>query len=216
MVLIPVLRSGLILEFVLAEGNKGGKETEIIAHFFKVVNTHIGIKKLIKICKGILKGFELDRFGDFDIFGDTISDIRLKVSGVSNGETVPVDDLDLEHVSVDAVKFVGYFCGDHFVVESLSFGDFFHGFADQLHAFDFTQDDIVAVFVGMFDPFEQLDDALLFASDLLDKPFKRLFSVGVIDSKVLSKVSKVTACHTARLRIHELDFLLSALLRNLS
>lgn len=117
--LIPVLRSGLILEFVPAEGNKGSKEAEIIAHFFKVINSHVGIKKLIKIWKGILKGFELDGFRDFDIFGDTVSDIRLKVSGVSDRETVPVDDLDLKHASVDAVKFLECFCGDHFIVESL-------------------------------------------------------------------------------------------------
>jgi hypothetical protein len=57
-------------------------------------------------------------------------------------------------VPVDAVKFVGCFCGDHFVVESLCFGDFFHGFADQLHAFDFAQDDIIAIFVRVLDPFE--------------------------------------------------------------
>ena len=211
---VPVLWSGLVLEFKLAQGTKWGKDAEVVAHFFKVIDAHVGVYEFIKVHETVFKGVKLDRLGDLDVLDDTVSDVGLEVGGVSDGEAVPVDDLDLEYAAVYGVLFLGNFLRNHFIVECLGLWGLLHGVVDELHSLDFAQGNVVAIFIGVLDALQQLDDALLVTCNLFHQSFKRLLTISIIDSEALSKICKVATGHTRRLWIYELNVFLPALVGN--
>lgn len=89
----------LILE--LAQCQEACKDSKVLSHFFKVINTHVWIEEFIELFDTMFKRLEFNIFGHFDIFDNTISDVGFEFSCIANTETVPVDDFDLEDMTID-------------------------------------------------------------------------------------------------------------------
>jgi len=89
-----------MLLFKFAQSQEARKYGKIITHFLKVINAHVGVNKFIKLFHTLFERFKLDCFWNFDIFHNTISNVWFEVCCVTDTEAVPVDDFDLEHMTI--------------------------------------------------------------------------------------------------------------------